>query len=116
MHGSDIDTTRSATTRLREVTGGSDPWMESGLAGCRGGFAWQDDHGNSFDITISLFHAAPRTAAEQYSEHLREAWQTVMLGDDSACTADPDAWRHAVKHRDEELGKDDELGKKVGRP
>ncbi len=106
----DIDATRSAVARLRHDTGGSDPWTESGGASrCRGGFAWRDAHGNQFDITISLIRPAPRTPAERETACLRAAWETVMLGDDSACTADPEAWRFAMSCREGEL-------KKVGRP
>jgi len=104
-----LDATRSAVARLRHDAGGSDPWTESGASRCRGGFAWRDTHGNQFDITISLIHPAPRTPAERDAASLRAGWQTVMLGDDSACTADPEAWRHAMSCREGEL-------KKVGRP
>jgi hypothetical protein len=96
----DLDATRSAVARLRREAGGSDPWTESGGApGCRGGFAWRDAHGNQFDITISLIRPAPRTPAEHETACRRAAWQTVMLGDDCACTNDPEAWRHAVECR-----------------
>jgi hypothetical protein len=107
----DTETTRAAVTRLRHAAGGSDPWTRSdGASRCRGGFAWRDAHGNQFDVTISLARSAPHTPAEHEAERLRAAWQTVMLGDDSACTADPEAWRFASDCRDRELQT------KVGRP
>ena len=96
----DIDATRSAVSRLHHDAGGSDPWTESGgTSRCRGGFAWRDAHGNQFDITISLIRPAPRTQAEHEPARRRAVWQTVMLGDDCACTNDPEAWRHAVECR-----------------
>lgn len=106
----ETDATRSAVSRLRRDAGGSDPWTESAGSRCSGGFAWRDDHGNQFDITISLTRRAPRTPEEREAERLRARWQTIMLGDDAACTADPEAWRFALTCRDRELGK------KVGRP
>lgn len=104
------DATRSAVTRLRHESGGSDPWTESGPARRHGGFAWRDAHGNQFDITITLTRPAPRTAAERKAASLRHAWETVMLGDDSAYTADPEAWRFAMSCRE------GEAAEKVGRP
>lgn len=102
----DLDATRSAVSRLRHDAGGSDPWTESGGASrCRGGFAWRDAHGNQFDITISMIRPAPSTPAEHAAASRRAAWQTVMLGDESACTADPEAWRFAVSCREGEVRK-----------
>ncbi|MEN3977191.1 hypothetical protein [Emcibacter sp. SYSU 3D8] len=96
----DAHATRSAVARLRHDTGGSDPWSESGGSSrCRGGFAWRDEHGNQFDIMISLIRLAPRTPTEHEAASLRGAWQTVMLGDDAACTVDPQAWRFATECR-----------------
>jgi len=96
----DLDTTKSAVSRLRRDAGGSDPWTESGgTSRCRGGFAWRDAHGNQFDITISLIRSAPRTQAEHEAARRRAAWQTVMLGNDAAYTADPEAWRFAMSCR-----------------
>ncbi|MGE0667966.1 MAG: hypothetical protein AB7O49_15525 [Sphingomonadales bacterium] len=111
MDEADLDAIRSAVARLRRDAGGSDHWTQAGSgAPCRGGFAWRDAQGNQFDVTISLFRAAPRTPAEREAQRVRDAWQTVMLGDDLACTGDPEAWRHAMRSRDAELRK------KVGRP
>ena len=110
MDETDREATSMAVSSLRHTVGGSDPWTESeGTARCRGGFVWRDAGGNQFDVTISLFRAAPRSPAERKMASLRDAWQTVMLGDDSACTADPEAWRFAMSCREGEL-------KKVGRP
>src|SRR5688500_7455867 len=102
----DLDATRSAIAQLRHDARGSDPWSDSEG---RGGFAWRDAHGNQFDVTISLIRPAPRTAAEHGAASLRAAWQTVMLGDDSACTADPEAWCFAMSCREGD-------GEKSGRP
>ncbi len=92
------DATAVAVSDLRLAAGGSDPWTRTG-GKAEGGFTWRDAAGNQFDVTISLTRPAPRLPAEAHARRLRDAWQGVMLGDDSACTADAESWRFAERCR-----------------
>jgi len=90
------DAVGGAVCALRHAAGGHDPWTEhQGKDPGRGGFAWRDDAGNQFDVTISLTRPAPRTAGEREARRLHDAWSTVMLGDDAAHSTDPQRWRFA---------------------
>lgn len=95
------DAIGGAVCSLRHAAGGHDPWTEHGKDTGRGGFAWRDDAGNQFDVTISLTRPAPRTAREREARRLHDAWSTIMLGDDAAHSTDPAGWRFAMdcRHR-----------------
>ena len=104
MTGPASNATEAAVAHLRHLSGGSDPWTESGgAAHCRGGFAWHDMAGNRFDITIHLIRQVPLTPEQHDADRLRHAWQTAMLGDDAVHSTDPHGWRFAEQCRTQSL-------------
>ena len=82
------DTFLAAVYRLRGLTGGLEPWSQSGAETQQGGFAWTDADGRTYDVVITPV-AALATRHDM-------AWKTVLLGNDLAFLSGPDSWRHAV--------------------
>ncbi len=107
MNDAAMKAMENAVSDLRHTAGGSNPWTESlGTARCSGGFAWRDNAGNQFDLTISLVRQAPEAAVQQSAASLRHTWQTIILGDDAVYSTDPDGWRfaRACAAREMEIG------------
>ncbi|MEN3953497.1 hypothetical protein [Iodidimonas sp. SYSU 1G8] len=88
MHAMRSEMMLDVVYRLRDLTGGIEPWSESGPDGQRGGFAWTDRDGHAFDVVIRpTGSAAPRAC---------RFWKTVELGNDFAFLTDQAGWRMAT--------------------
>lgn len=88
----------AAIYRLRGLTGGLEPWSQSGPEGQRGGFAWTDPGGRGYEVVI-------RPGGTPVHWH-DMAWKTVLLGNDFALLSDPAAWRRAVARQHGEWEED----------